>query len=213
MIEAFDPYAIVGVAKDATAELIRKAYRAKAKEVHPDAGGDDEDFATLSRAFGILSDPARRLSYDRTGQADDSPEGNLTSAALQTVRNIIDGAILRICNSGGNPLEHDLIEITKASIQQAITETMNNAAAMRASAESALTIAGRFHRDDGDNFVRRMVEDKAREFNKKADIQDQEKKRLELALEIVSQYRFDFQAPQQHVMGGLGVTFVSMRTA
>jgi curved DNA-binding protein CbpA len=213
MNDPFDPYAIVGVAKDATAELIRKAYRAKAKEVHPDAGGDAENFAALSRAFGILSDPSRRLSYDRTGQADDSPEGNLTAAALNTVRNIIDSAILRICNSGQNPLEHDLIEITKASIRQAITETVNNAATMRTGAENALKIAGRFHRADGDNFVRRMVEDKARDFNKKADFKDQEKKRLELALEIVSQYRFDFQAPQQHVLGGLGATFVAMRTA
>ena len=167
----------------------------------------------MSRAMGILGDPNRRLAYDRTGMIEDDEQGNLTAAALSTVRNVIDSAIIRMSQQGVNPLQHDLIEIAKASISEAIATTESLAFQMRQSAQNALKIAERFHRDDGENFLRRMVEDKAREFNKKADVQELEKKRLDLALEIVSRYRFDFDNPMAQFTGGIGSTLVVMRSA
>ena len=64
-----DPYAALGVARDASQDDIRQAYRRKAQRAHPDRkGGDAERFRAIQEAYDILSDPARRSRYDETAQ-------------------------------------------------------------------------------------------------------------------------------------------------
>ena len=66
----FNPYEILGVDKETPAEDIKKAYREKSKELHPDRSGSDEDFTNLKKAYDILSDPAKRSLYDDYGIND-----------------------------------------------------------------------------------------------------------------------------------------------
>lgn len=70
---AEDPYSVLGVAKDATEEQIRAAYRKLAKKYHPDLNPGDkaaeERFKAVSAAHDLLSDPERRARYDR-GEID-----------------------------------------------------------------------------------------------------------------------------------------------
>jgi molecular chaperone DnaJ len=67
-------YALLGIRPDATDEEIKRAYRAKARELHPDANqGDAESearFKEVTVAYEVLRDPERRARYDRFG-----PEG------------------------------------------------------------------------------------------------------------------------------------------
>ena len=67
---ADDPYATLGVSKNASEEDIRRAFRKLAKELHPDiAKGTEEKFKKVSSAYEILSDPDKRRAYDR-GEID-----------------------------------------------------------------------------------------------------------------------------------------------
>jgi hypothetical protein len=62
-----DPYAELGVSRDASSEEIRHAYRQVARRHHPDVNrdpGGPERFAAAARAYEILSDPAARARYD-----------------------------------------------------------------------------------------------------------------------------------------------------
>jgi DnaJ-class molecular chaperone len=63
-----DPYAILGVRRNAGQEEIKAAWRSVAKAVHPDHNQDDpsatERFAEAGRAFELLRDPVRRSRYD-----------------------------------------------------------------------------------------------------------------------------------------------------
>lgn len=61
-----DPYDILGVGRDADDEEIRRAYHRRAKEEHPDAGGQTDDFfCRLNEAYEAIRTADRRREYDR----------------------------------------------------------------------------------------------------------------------------------------------------
>lgn len=68
-----DPYKILGVAKNAPQDEIKKVYRKLARELHPDVNPGDskieERFKKISAAYHLLGDPERRKKFD-TGQID-----------------------------------------------------------------------------------------------------------------------------------------------
>ena len=70
-----DYYKILGVSKEASADEIKKAFRKKAHEHHPDKGGEAEAFKKVNEAYQTLSDPEKRRQYDAYG-AGGSPFGN-----------------------------------------------------------------------------------------------------------------------------------------
>ena len=62
-------YAVLGVDPVASEEIIRSAFRRRAKELHPDAeAGDASAFILLKRAYDTLMDPKGRAAYDRDCQ-------------------------------------------------------------------------------------------------------------------------------------------------
>ncbi len=70
---SWDPYASLGVSRTASADDIRRAYRALAKELHPDVRPGDkaaeERFKRATAAFNLLSDPVTKQRFDR-GEID-----------------------------------------------------------------------------------------------------------------------------------------------
>ena len=59
-----DHYQTLGVAKTATPDEIKKAYRKLASQHHPDKGGDTAMFQKVEEAYRVLSDPQKRQEYD-----------------------------------------------------------------------------------------------------------------------------------------------------
>jgi len=60
-------YDILGVAKDASQDDIKKAYRKLAHQHHPDRGGDEAQFKKVSEAYSVLSNAEKRRQYDMFG--------------------------------------------------------------------------------------------------------------------------------------------------
>ncbi|MGN0971282.1 MAG: molecular chaperone DnaJ [Aristaeellaceae bacterium] len=75
-----DYYEVLGVDKNASAEDIKRAFRRKAKECHPDLHPDDKEaeerFKELNEANEVLSDPDKRARYDQYGFNDPAMGGN-----------------------------------------------------------------------------------------------------------------------------------------
>ncbi|RNF12030.1 putative chaperone DNAJ protein [Trypanosoma rangeli] len=65
--ESKDYYKILGVSRTATASEIKKAYRKRALETHPDQGGKKEDFAEVAEAYECLNNDEKRRVYDQYG--------------------------------------------------------------------------------------------------------------------------------------------------
>jgi len=71
-------YQVLGVSRSDSEEEIRKAFRKKAMEYHPDRNknaGAEEKFKEINEAYQVLSDPTKRSQYDRYGQAGVSSNG------------------------------------------------------------------------------------------------------------------------------------------
>ena len=77
MADKRDCYEILGISKSATDDEIKKAYRKKAKQYHPDANPGDkeaeEKFKEANEAYSILSDPDKKAKYDAYGYAGVDP--------------------------------------------------------------------------------------------------------------------------------------------
>lgn len=73
-----DYYEVLGISKGASADEIKKAFRRKAIEFHPDKqGGDEAKFKEVNEAYEILKDPSKKQRYDQFGHAGVGGNGGM----------------------------------------------------------------------------------------------------------------------------------------
>ena len=86
-----DYYEILGVSRDASQDEVKKAYRKKAKELHPDKNPKsrakaETEFKSATEAYEVLSDPEKRAQFDRYGHAGPAQGFDFTSTDFRRAR-------------------------------------------------------------------------------------------------------------------------------
>lgn len=118
-----DLYKILGISKKATAEEIKKAYREKAKELHPDKGGDEEDFKELNEAYEILSDEEKRAVYDLTKDKKESKKA-LDTLAIDFLKGIFVSELNKLSND--DLLRKSILLTVRFKIEESVKESERN---------------------------------------------------------------------------------------
>lgn len=107
-------YDELGLTADASPEDIEEAWRSKAKQHHPDKGGDPEAFQRAGRAVAVLRDPVRRKRYDKTGEADAEPDHS-TQKIVEIVVRAFDEALAEV--GPGDFTRRDIVALMRTAIQ------------------------------------------------------------------------------------------------
>jgi len=68
-------YEVLGIAKTASQDEIKKAFHKLAHKYHPDKGGDEKKFKEINEAYQVLSDKQKRAQYDQFGRVFDGNGG------------------------------------------------------------------------------------------------------------------------------------------
>lgn len=104
-----DYYEVLEVARDVTADQLKKSYRRLAMKYHPDQNPDDESaaekFKELTEAYQVLSDPNRRAQYDRFGH--DAPDmgmgGGATHVDISSMTDFFESIFGSVFGGGPMP--------------------------------------------------------------------------------------------------------------
>jgi len=132
-----DHYEVLEVSRGATADEIKRSYRRKARELHPDSNPDDPNaearFKEVAHAYEVLSDPQRRQRYDQFGDDGDQPMadpfGGFTGGGLGDIFDAFFGGSSPFGGGGGGggragpPAGPDLEATITLSFEEAVFGT------------------------------------------------------------------------------------------
>lgn len=179
-----NPYTILEVTPQASDEEIKKKFRTLAQKYHPDRGGNEEMFKQVNLAYSILSDPARRKHFDKTGEYNINQ--SIREEALGNIAMILTIFINKI-----NPDLEDLIVLMRNDINGEKNKThtaIADALVTITKLEKALKKIRR--KKEGENILKmfameqiKQQENHINNLNKKLEVCDK-------MLEILDDYRY-----------------------
>lgn len=194
-----DPYATLGVDRDASPEDIKSAFRAKAKETHPDAGGDAKDFEKVKLANIVLVDPARRAKYDNTGTIDEDTPENPLAQSVSIIMRFIDQVIQEhVVGGKQDPETVDIIQVGIHFFEKQIETHLSNKAALQRGLEKTIRMERRFKNKPGKRaFINIGLTQKQETFRKMIETCDQQADAHRRAIDLIREYDFEAEAENQ----------------
>jgi len=201
-----NPYEILGIPPSASEQQIKSAYRRRARETHPDAGGDGADFALVSKAHAILMDPEARKRFDETGSIDEIAPLTVRQRMIQILAAILQEA-LRVEGERGTSFDHfdfmtPMREAVAINRKQA---EANHQRLARASRNQKILLKRIVRKGDGENVFETVIRQNLQQLEPILKASDLDCRAFDMAADELQHYKSDvelFQAMQMMQFGG-----------
>ncbi len=108
-----NPYRVLKIRKDSRDKRIKKAFRDRVKQCHPDVGGNEKEFIEIRGAYAVLIDKDRRALYDRTGEIDETTALWFESQIVSAIASLFNAFL-----TSGEAFKKD-VDIIKSMIEKA----------------------------------------------------------------------------------------------
>lgn len=148
-MQRFDPYITLGLARAASPESIKAAYRQRVQATHPDRGGDPADFIAVVKAFGLLSDPAARKLYDEAGIVDEDGVSRFRRDVATILADMFDAAVSTAVASGLRLERVNFVEQMRVAVTAGLAEARAGLGAASRDIAALDALKARITRADG----------------------------------------------------------------
>lgn len=138
-------YETLNIPPDSDADTIKKAYRVKAQQTHPDKeDGNAEEFKKVSHAYEVLSDPKKRERYDSTGAESNVP--TLRDKAMQCIAELLIECVEKV-----DVKHNDLVSLMVKQVKHHKAQMRDEQQAVEAAIKKREEAMKRLTRKNGDN--------------------------------------------------------------
>jgi curved DNA-binding protein CbpA len=172
---------------------IKRAFRRKAKETHPDKGGTADKFASVSRAYLVLSDPIKRARYDETG---DIPENTPEFAPLNLLVQFFVTIVQMHANGQGpDPCAINLVDTARKQFRKDIMDAENQQVKLRRTIKLWQNVAERFKTKKKADVVKLSLLGQIPNLEQQMRLMAEQIQMRQDALKLLDDYTFSFDAP------------------
>lgn len=194
-----DLYALLGVARDASREVIHRSYRKLVKSAHPDAGGDEAHFNALVTAHEVLMDEQRRKLYDETGET--SKQQSLEDWLKEFAIKALGDFLVTTYNSKQNPIEADLVAFGMDWFNEQILRVEKQLAGVYQARQRARKMAPRWHSKPGEeNDMQKIMKSHLEEMDRMEKNHKNTIRGYELAMQMLSHHSFQFTVNEDMIL-------------
>lgn len=182
-----DLYEVIGVDKKAGKDEIKKKYRAKSKQVHPDKNeGKTEAFQELSFAYGILMDDNSRKRYDETGQTS-----RINEDAMFT--EFVNGVVLPIIENSSDVDSLDLVKSVNERVNEILAEIKSVIRKNEKQVNKLEKFLRRLKLNGNNDVIKRVVEANRDMLVQQINGNNDNLEMIKKNLKIFSEYGYDFE--------------------
>ncbi len=209
-----NPYEVLGVPPTASEPQIKSAYRRRAKEAHPDAGGDGDEFALVSRAYAILMNPEARARFDETGSIDDGPAPlTVRQRMIQMIVDMFNGALAAESQRGTSLKHFPLMKAMRQNMTHNADAVRKNAAQQRKALTDRQFLLKRITRkDDGQNLFADIIRDQIKQLEPVVKHAELDVKAIDMACDELLHYDNEVDLIQAMQMAQYGGSFTSQNS-
>ena len=150
-------YKVLGVKRNADPVEIKAAFRARAKDLHPDSGGSDEAFAKLNEAYMVLRDKAKRKQYDETGEIDKDGVSSDLKKLAAALMSLFDCAIQEDLH---NRKDLDVIKLMQGFVKKEIQKKEKEVKKVGVELSAINSLAERISSKDKRNLLGSIIDRK-----------------------------------------------------
>lgn len=184
-------YDLLGLSRDATPSQIKSAFRRAAKQSHPDAGGDADQFQRLKAAYEVLSDEEARKYYDETGEV---PADRLSSLAEdERFRTLLGDMLVTIISQAGAPEFTDILEETRGTLSRQIKAADRQLVSFSHLTARLGEVLRRLHGPEKEDVITELLQQRLTETENKIKLTLALKRRLLKLQQTLERYTYDVE--------------------